>query len=90
MGLAVPSICLLYKIDEIVDPQVTVKAIGHQWYWSYEYGDFGNFEFDSFMSKGEFEGDVPVIRLIDVDKRCVLPVSTRIRIIVSAADVIHS
>jgi len=87
--LAVPSIRLLYKIDEIVDPQVTVKAIGHQWYWSYEYGDFGNFEFDSYIRKVAVDRE-PVLRLLEVDKRCILPVATRIRMIVSAADVIHS
>jgi len=88
-GLAVPSIRLLYKMDEMVDPQVTVKAIGHQWYWSYEYGDFKNFEFDSYLKKVEV-GEGSVVRLMEVDKRCVLPVATRIRMIVRSTDVIHS
>lgn len=89
LSLAVPSLRLLYKMDEMVDPQVTVKAIGHQWYWSYEYGDFGNFAFDSYMTKVE-QADGSGLRLLEVDKRCVLPINTRIRLLVSASDVIHS
>jgi len=90
--LGVPSIRLLYKMDEMVDPVVTIKAIGHQWYWSYEFGDFGNFEFDSYMSKvgdGSNKG-APIVRLLEVDKRLVVPVGVQIRMIVSSNDVIHS
>jgi len=71
-----------------VDPQVTVKAIGHQWYWSYEYGDFKNFTIDSCVKPSE--GDRSTPRLLEVDHRCVLPVKTQIRMIISSADVIHS
>ena len=84
VGLAIPSITLLYAMDELVDPQVTVKAIGHQWYWRYELGDF-DLEFDSYMAEGE-----GVLRLLEVDKRLVLPTETRIRVLVSSSDVIHS
>ena len=89
LRLAIPSIRLLYQIDEVCEPQVTVKAIGHQWYWSYEFGDFDNFEFDSYPipDKAYQLGDV---RLLEVDKRLVLPYNTRIRIIITGADVIHS
>jgi len=82
----VPSIQLLYKMDEMVDPEVTVKAIGHQWYWSYEFGDFGNFEFDSYP----VTGGSAVFRLMEVDKRLVLPVLVRVRMIITRVDVIHS
>jgi len=75
-------------MDEIVDPQVTVKAIGHQWYWSYEFGDFDNFSFDSYM-KREVVGNT-FLRLLEVDKRLVLPTDTRIRILISSSDVLHS
>ena len=85
--LAVPSIILLFKMDELVNPEVTVKAIGHQWYWSYEFGDFGNFEFDSYPAKEEGSA---VLRLLEVDKRLVLPILVQIRMIVTRADVIHS
>ena len=89
LRLAIPSIRLLYQMDEICDPQLTVKAVGHQWYWSYEFGDFENFEFDSYpVPDSAYQyGD---IRLLEVDKRLVLPYNTRIRIIITAADVIHS
>lgn len=89
LRLAIPSIRLLYQIDEVWEPQLTVKAIGHQWYWSYEFGDFDNFEFDSYPipDKDYALGDV---RLLEVDKRLVLPFNTRVRIIITGADVIHS
>lgn len=87
--LALPSLRLLYLLDEINDPVLTIKAIGHQWYWSYEYSDFLNIEFDSYMipsSDLEF-GDY---RLLEVDHRTVVPYSVNIRILVTAADVLHS
>lgn len=87
--LALPSLRLLYLLDEINDPVLTIKAIGHQWYWSYEYSDFLNIEFDSYMvpsSDLEF-GDY---RLLEVDHRTVVPYRVNIRILVTAADVLHS
>nr|QHT64905.1 cytochrome oxidase subunit 2 [Perinereis sp. PA-2020] len=87
--LALPSLQLLYLTDEIVEPGVTVKAIGHQWYWSYEYTDFCDIEFDSYMinTTDLIEGQ---FRLLEVDNRLVLPMNIEIRLLVSAADVIHS
>nr|YP_009745921.1 cytochrome c oxidase subunit II [Dolichosciara megumiae]QIH95779.1 cytochrome c oxidase subunit II [Dolichosciara megumiae] len=89
MFIALPSLRLLYLLDEISSPSITLKTIGHQWYWSYEYSDFNAIEFDSYM--------VPVndmnlnnFRLLDVDNRIVLPMNMKIRILISAADVIHS
>nr|AFG29140.1 cytochrome c oxidase subunit II [Tetanocera loewi] len=87
--IAFPSLRLLYLLDEINSPSITLKSIGHQWYWSYEYSDFLNIEFDSYMIPTT---DLPLdgFRLLDVDNRVVLPMNSHIRILVSAADVIHS
>lgn len=87
--IAFPSLRLLYLLDEINSPSITLKAIGHQWYWRYEYSDFNNLEFDSYiiptnsLNTNEF-------RLLDVDNRTILPINTQIRVLVTATDVIHS
>ena len=87
--LAIPSLRLLYLTDEINSPSVTIKTIGHQWYWRYEYSDFSDLQFDSYiiptseLTEGEF-------RLLEVDNRIVVPINLEIRILVTAADVIHS
>nr|UOU85255.1 cytochrome c oxidase subunit II [Tachydromia umbrarum] len=87
--IAFPSLRLLYLLDEINEPIITLKTIGHQWYWSYEYSDFMNIEFDSFMiPTTDLTNDM--FRLLDVDNRVILPMNSQIRILVSAADVIHS
>ncbi len=87
--LALPSLRLLYLIDEVTNPSFTIKTIGHQWYWRYEYSDFFNIEFDSYITPTEDlkEGE---FRLLEVDNRAVLPMQTEVRILVTAADVIHS
>lgn len=87
--IAFPSLRLLYLLDEINDPIVTLKSIGHQWYWSYEYSDFLDIEFDSYIVP---TNELPTegFRLLDVDNRVVLPINSQIRILVTAADVIHS
>nr|YP_009034075.1 cytochrome c oxidase subunit II [Sypharochiton pelliserpentis]AHZ60686.1 cytochrome c oxidase subunit II [Sypharochiton pelliserpentis] len=87
--LALPSLRLLYLLDEVESPMLTIKAIGHQWYWSYEYSDFLNLEFDSYMIPLEDlnSGDY---RLLEVDHRSVVPMNMKIRILVTAADVLHS
>nr|AMN09055.1 cytochrome c oxidase subunit II [Rhipidia chenwenyoungi] len=87
--IALPSLRLLYLMDEINNPSITLKTIGHQWYWSYEYSDFLNIEFDSYMIPTN-ELNLNGFRLLDVDNRIVLPMNSQIRIIVSAADVLHS
>nr|AML25785.1 cytochrome c oxidase subunit II [Histeridae sp. BMNH 1274329] len=87
--IALPSLHLLYILDEINSPSITIKTIGHQWYWSYEYSDFKNIEFDSYMIPvNEMENNS--FRLLDVDNRTILPYSTQIRILLTSADVIHS
>lgn len=87
--IALPSLRLLYLLDEISTPSITLKTIGHQWYWSYEYSDFYIIEFDSYI--------IPVneiklynFRLLDVDNRVIIPINLKIRILITAADVIHS
>nr|WGO58148.1 cytochrome c oxidase subunit II [Sorineuchora shanensis] len=87
--IAVPSLRLLYLMDEINSPMITLKTIGHQWYWSYEYSDFLKAEFDSYMLPNQ-ELKSNSFRLLDVDNRAVLPYNTFIRIIITAADVLHS
>ncbi|BEI31803.1 cytochrome c oxidase subunit 2 (mitochondrion) [Bryopsis sp. KO-2023] len=92
--IAIPSFALLYSLDEIVDPAITIKAIGHQWYWSYEYSDYTgpdsqNIAFDSYMVPEE-DLELGQLRLLEVDQRVVVPVNTHIRVIVTAADVLHS
>lgn len=87
--IAFPSLRLLYLIDEISEPSITLKSIGHQWYWSYEYSDFLNIEFDSYIIPTN-ELNIDSFRLLDVDNRIVLPINSQIRILVTAADVIHS
>jgi cytochrome c oxidase subunit 2 len=87
--IAFPSLRILYLIDEINKPSLTIKSIGHQWYWSYEYSDFKNIEFDSYIipTNELLENN---FRLLDVDNRIILPINSQIRVIVSAADVLHS
>jgi cytochrome c oxidase subunit 2 len=93
--IAVPSFSLLYSLDELIDPTVTLKVVGHQWYWSYEYSDYATLEggeslnFDSYMIATE-DLTHGSFRLLEVDNRVVLPVNTHIRVLVTAADVLHS
>ncbi|RYE15766.1 MAG: cytochrome c oxidase subunit II [Rickettsiales bacterium] len=93
IAIAFPSFKLLYLMDEVISPSMTIKAVGHQWYWSYEYSDFINedgesIEFDSYMVP-ETDLEDGQLRLLDVDNRVVVPVDTHIRFIVTGQDVIH-
>nr|AAS67215.1 cytochrome oxidase subunit II [Rhinocrypta lanceolata] len=87
--LALPSLQILYMMDEIDEPDLTLKAIGHQWYWTYEYTDFKDLSFDSYMLPTE---ELPSgnFRLLEVDHRIVIPMESPIRVIVTADDVLHS
>nr|CDL72659.1 cytochrome c oxidase subunit 2 [Cherax sp. HG-2014a] len=85
--IAMPSLRLLYLLDETNNSSITIKTIGHQWYWSYEYSDFLNIEFDSYMTPYDTNSN---LRLLDVDNRVPIPFNTQVRLIISAADVIHS
>nr|YP_008378881.1 cytochrome c oxidase subunit 2 [Avahi laniger]AGM47375.1 cytochrome c oxidase subunit 2 [Avahi laniger] len=87
--IALPSLRILYMMDEITTPSLTLKTMGHQWYWSYEYTDYKDLSFDSYMiptsdlKPGE-------LRLLEVDNRVVLPTEMSIRMLISSEDVLHS
>jgi len=87
--IAIPSFKLLYFYDKVPDSAMTIKAVAHQWYWSYEYPDDGDFAFDAMMLEEEDleEGDP---RLLATDTKIVLPVDTDVRVLISTEDVIHS
>lgn len=87
--VAFPSIRLLYLIDEISSSSLTLKCLGHQWYWSYEYTDFLNLDYDSYIIPS-VESSLSNFRLLDVDNRVVLPINVKIRALISSSDVIHS
>ena len=86
--IAIPSFRLLYFQRDIPEADMTVKAVGYQWYWGYEYPDHGDFAFDSLMLTDEERGDQP--RLLATDTAMVVPVDTTVRVIVTAADVLHA
>nr|YP_010938723.1 cytochrome c oxidase subunit II [Acanthogobius lactipes]WLE73508.1 cytochrome c oxidase subunit II [Acanthogobius lactipes] len=87
--IALPSLRILYLMDEINNAHLTVKAIGHQWYWSYEYTDYQEVAFDSYMvptqdlAPGQF-------RLLEADHRMVVPTEAPVRMLITAEDVLHS
>lgn len=92
--IAIPSFALLYSMEEATNSTVTLKAIGHQWYWTYEYSDYQTqddapIQFDSYMIPEDdlAEGQ---LRLLEVDNRVVIPVENHIRVLITSADVLHS
>ena len=87
--IALPSLWILYLLDEVFNPNVTIKAIGHQWYWRYEYSDLHQVQFESYIIP---TSTLPEnnFRLLETDNRVVLPINNQIRILVSSTDVIHS
>lgn len=102
MLIAVPSFALLYSMDEVIAPGLIVRAIGHQWYWSYEYSDYINTKFnligapetvwpkfDSYMVN-ESELVPGQLRLLEVDYQVVMPVHKHIRMLITSVDVLHS
>ena len=91
--IALPSLSLLYLMEDVPSPNLTVKAIGHQWYWEYEYTDFWAngkvVTFDSYMIPIQ-DLELGMFRQLETDNRLVLPILRKIRILVSRADVLHS
>ena len=81
VAIGLPSLRLLYLVDEIAGARITVKALGHQWYWQYDYPDFP--AFDSYIIRREY-------RLLDTDHRLIFPVRHAVQMLISAADVLHS
>lgn len=93
--IAIPSFGLLYAMDDVMDPDITVKVIGHQWYWNYEYSDYvlkrddnASLTFDSYMIT-EDELTFGNLRLLEVDNSIVLPIKMYVRINITASDVLH-
>lgn len=88
--IAIPSLLLLYSLDEGSNCELTIKAMGHQWFWTYEYSDFGvrgeTVEIESYISPSEER----TVRLLDVDNRAPLPIGVGIRVLVGSTDVLHS
>jgi len=95
--IAIPSFGLLYSIEEFIEPTLTVKCTGHQWYWCYEYSNckkvltschVNGYKFESYMVPTDslLKGS---LRLLEVDNRLLLPIKTHIQILVTAADVLH-
>jgi len=94
IAIAFPSFKLLYMLDEVISPAMTIKVVGHQWYWSYEYSDFIGkdgeaIEFDSYMVP-ESDLELGQLRLLEVDNKVIIPVDTHVRFIVTGTDVIHA
>nr|AMF83618.1 cytochrome c oxidase subunit II [Selaroides leptolepis] len=87
--IGLPSLRILYVMHEIYDPHLTIQAIGHRWFWSYEYTVYHDLGFDSYMiptqdlSPGQF-------RLLEVDQRLVIAINSPLRVLISADDVLHS
>nr|WKK30308.1 cytochrome oxidase c subunit 2 [Symmorphus murarius] len=87
--IAMPSLKILYLLEESSPPILSVKSIGHQWYWQYEMSDYSNIDFESFLIP--YTSEHPwLIRLLDVDNRLILPFNSSIRLILTSNDVIHS
>nr|YP_009443401.1 cytochrome c oxidase subunit II [Diaphorina lycii]ATR80185.1 cytochrome c oxidase subunit 2 [Diaphorina lycii] len=82
--IAIPSLHLLYLMDELNLPILTIKILGHQWYWSYEYNDFSSIEFESYMLP------LSTFRLLEVDNSTPVPLNCQTRLITSSHDVLHS
>nr|YP_009311050.1 cytochrome c oxidase subunit II [Enteromius hulstaerti]BAV69654.1 cytochrome c oxidase subunit II [Enteromius hulstaerti] len=87
--IALPSLRILYLMDEINDPHLTIKAVGYQWHWIYEYTDYEKLKFKSYilptekLNPGQF-------RLLETNHRMVIPAEAPVRVLVSAKDVLHS
>jgi cytochrome c oxidase subunit 2 len=99
LSLASPSFSLLYSLDEISNPNLTLKILGHQWYWSYEISDFNfcstkqNLKYSSYILNDESikENNFPgFFRTLETNKRVLLPTNTHLRLLITAVDVLHS
>nr|YP_010381698.1 cytochrome c oxidase subunit II [Augilina triaina]UDL72073.1 cytochrome c oxidase subunit 2 [Augilina triaina] len=85
--IAMPSLKILYIMEEMINPSITVKVMGHQWYWTYEYSDKKKMEIESYMIN---KPKTKEFRLLEVTNRMILPFLTQTRMIISSSDVIHS
>nr|QHB74166.1 cytochrome c oxidase subunit II [Bolanusoides shaanxiensis] len=87
--IALPSLKILYMLEESKKPLITIKTIAHQWFWSYEYSDFSKIEFDSYM-KPSNSINSEEFRLMETDNKINLPYNTQVRVMITSSDVIHS
>nr|YP_009339294.1 cytochrome c oxidase subunit II [Gmelinoides fasciatus]APL97184.1 cytochrome c oxidase subunit II [Gmelinoides fasciatus] len=90
--IAMPSVQVLYLLDDPSSPNLTIKTIGHQWYWSYQYSDFPAIQFDSYMTPSTplTQATLASARLLEADNSISLPTLTQIRLVATGADVIHA
>lgn len=88
--VAIPSFSLLYSLDELTSPEITIKVLGNQWYWTYEYSGFNQeILLDSYLVLND-DLVLGSLRLLEVDNRLVLPIETPIRLFITSTDVLHS
>lgn len=87
--IAIPTFKLIYYMDRTEEADMTLKVVGHQWYWHYQYPDQGGFEFDSYIVEDE-DLKPGQVRLLEVDNRIVVPVNATVRVLGTGADVIHN
>ncbi|HIB63624.1 MAG TPA: cytochrome c oxidase subunit II, partial [Phycisphaerales bacterium] len=89
--ISIPSFQLLYFLDRVENPDMTLKVTGRQWYWDYEYPDYGEIAFSSYqIPENEIDESKGQIRLLSTDNQVVLPIDTNIQILMTGGDVIHS
>lgn len=89
--IAFPSLYLLYLIEEFSSPSLSVKVVGHQWYWEYQFSNsWLTHGFDSYLVYSKSDSSIPLFHALDVDNRLVLPTASSILFLVTSADVLHS
>nr|QIC54433.1 cytochrome c oxidase subunit II [Crangonyx forbesi] len=86
--IALPSLQTLYTLDDPFLPEMSIKTLAHQWYWSYEYSDFKSIEFDSYLIMTNSTNTLP--RMMDTDTSLVIPSKTKVRVLTTSTDVIHA
>ena len=87
--IAIPSFRILYTAETIPKADLTIKAIGNQWYWSYEYPDYDDFSFDANMLQDDELSD-PSLRLLETDTQIVVPVNKVVKLLITSNDVLHA
>ena len=99
LSLVSLSFSLLYGLDKILNPELTFKVLGHQWYWSYEVSDFNScystrgLKFSSYMLTNEAlkeKTKIGFFRILETNKRLLVPTSTHLRLLITSVDVLHS
>nr|QDH82212.1 cytochrome c oxidase subunit II [Parapolybia varia] len=88
-SIAIPSLKILYMTEEFFSPMMSIKSIGHQWYWHYELSDYSNISYESFITPFN-KKNLSQFRLLDVNNRLIIPFNIPIRLLTTSVDVIHS